>query len=161
MVFNTCGKRVGFDWLLHKFPLISRCFCRYVPPFPLWMSKNEGEWKSGEAHRFSSTFFAFSTRLFHQQGHLKIPNAARVRAKASKKGIAGAKVIFLANLSTFFPHQNVAFQTQKCATYPAFRAFPQFPQALLRLLLNIYIILSLYALRAKKSERVPRKEFLL
>ena len=80
-VFNTCGKVVDFLSLLHSFSHQHRCFCRHAPPVSLCNVKNERRWKSLREVLFCSTFFLFSTTVFHSQELRKKANAVRFPKK--------------------------------------------------------------------------------
>ncbi|MBQ3015004.1 MAG: hypothetical protein IJD75_07720 [Clostridia bacterium] len=126
MVFNTCGKVVDFLSFLHSFSYQDRCFRRHAPPVGLWNGKNGRRWKSLKKTPVRSTFFAFSTTVFHpQQPHQKAKTAKS--PEKEKFGVLGClSCVFCATFSAFFPHRKKRQKNVKHATYPTFEPFHSF-----------------------------------
>ena len=158
-LFNTCGKVVDFDWVLHKFSFKTSCFCRHAPSVGLWNGKNERRWKSLAQTWFCLLFSAFSTGVFHQQAFFKLTISSKKTNRPQKRGVRPKKPQQTAFFCTVFPHRKRVFNRGKCTTSIHFGCFPQFPPPLLLLLFIIISFFRYRALRAKESERAPRKEF--
>ena len=129
--------------ILHSLSLFYIGFYLYVARFFVWITKKRGKWKTDRIRSFLSTFFVFSTRVFHSQPKCKNANGLNTKKRKSKRCFW---LVFHQSVRFFsicFPHHVVIKRAAKTATSILLGAFPQFPQALLILLFTIYIILSL------------------
>ena len=126
IVFNTCGKVVDFLSLLHSFSHQHRCFCRHAPPVSLCNVKNERRWKSLREVLFCSTFFLFSTTVFHSQELRKKQTRYVFPKKNIFFGVQVIRELILRISPLFFPHRKKRQKRCKRATYPTFEPFHSF-----------------------------------
>jgi hypothetical protein len=109
----------------------------------VWKEKNRERWKTFSLTPFYSTKFGFSTRVFHFAKFEQVTKRKKEQI-FPKKGMHDLPYFVFPLFYQVFFHTRVRRKRrQKQATSPMCGAFPQFPQALLILLLTIYIILSL------------------
>jgi hypothetical protein len=106
--------------------------------------------------------FLLFPQVFSTNRHFfKLTISSKKANRPQKRGVRPKKPQQTAFFCTVFPHRKRVFNRGKCTTSIHFRCFPQFPPPLLLLLLIIISFFRYRALRAKESERAPRKEFLL
>jgi len=92
----------------------------------LWNGKNGGWWKSLREVLFCSTFFLFSTTVFHQQQLHKKAEAAQFSKKSKMRALRWQESAFCGIFSVFFPHSKKRQNRGKRATYPTFEPFHSF-----------------------------------